>query len=97
MYPDRRLFHMTEFENFHAVLVAYFVAIGDQESAERHLKLLEKVVPDEPSTAVARRHVMLGRAKEGLRKLMGKVGLRSRKKGKPRPSPTAPTDPVLPR
>lgn len=53
LYPERELFHVSEFVGLGSFLCRYFVEIGEQEKAEMILQALEKIAPDHPAVEQA--------------------------------------------
>ncbi|MFH1121887.1 MAG: DUF1186 domain-containing protein [Bacteroidota bacterium] len=53
LYPERKLFHYAEYTNYMNVVIRYFAAVKDLETAERKLSLLEELAPDDPVTEQA--------------------------------------------
>lgn len=51
--PERDVFHLAEFTNFFKVVIRYYAAIKDLESAENRLKLMKEVAPEHPDTETA--------------------------------------------
>lgn len=50
LYPHRNKFHISEFIGFSAVMIEYFIRIGDLEQAEIRYQMLEQIAPDAPAT-----------------------------------------------
>jgi hypothetical protein len=48
-WPERRLYHATEFVAFNAMLGLYFVATGNPTAAGKHLKMIAEILPDHPA------------------------------------------------
>ena len=48
LYPDRKVFHVNEFEGFNGMVCQYFAAIDDLHAAQARLELIENYVPDSP-------------------------------------------------
>lgn len=55
LYPERKVFHITEVIGFNALLTQYFYAKGDQEAADRHYDIMRKIDPDNPVTKTIKR------------------------------------------
>jgi hypothetical protein len=54
LYPDREIFHVTEFAGFTAVMCAYFSCIGEKAAAEILYRFLIKVYPESDMILFAR-------------------------------------------
>lgn len=54
LYPERRLFHVSEHTGFISVLCAYFCCVGRQDIAQELYDSLLKITPQSPMTAYAR-------------------------------------------
>ena len=50
LYPDRELFHETEYVSFQRIAIEDFLEKKEEEEADRRLSLLEEVSPDHPVT-----------------------------------------------
>jgi tetratricopeptide (TPR) repeat protein len=50
LYPNRKIFHVSEFVSFSGVIGAYYCEMGKLDSAEVLHNLLNKIVPDHPVT-----------------------------------------------
>ena len=50
LYPNRKVFHISEFVSFSGVIGLYYCEIGKLDSAEVIDKLLKKIVPNHPVT-----------------------------------------------
>ena len=48
LYPDQEVFHVTEVVSFFSTTALYFMGIGELEEAERRLKVIGEVEPDNP-------------------------------------------------
>lgn len=62
LYPERRVFHVSEHTGFIGVLCVYFCCVGRQDIAQELYNNLQKIAPQSPMTAYA--HSFL---KPGLR------------------------------
>ncbi|MHB8764927.1 MAG: hypothetical protein ACYDA8_11420 [Deferrisomatales bacterium] len=50
LYPDRRVFHITEVVSFAGVMAQYFFLTGRRDAAEVYLKTLRDLAPEHPMT-----------------------------------------------
>lgn len=50
LYPDRKVFHISEVSGFFSVLALYFLAKGDVNIATQHYDALVKIAPEEQIT-----------------------------------------------
>jgi tetratricopeptide (TPR) repeat protein len=57
LYPDRDLFHTTEFTAVCSVAILYYLQIGKRDQAEKLLKVMEKLAPDAESTEIMRQQI----------------------------------------
>jgi tetratricopeptide (TPR) repeat protein len=66
LYPERGgRFHHTEFVQFNAVMGLYFARIGQHETAEKYLKMIEELDPEHPLVRMLAAQVGAG----GLKRL----------------------------
>ncbi len=49
LYPDRKIFHISEFAAFYEMIVRYHIACGRPEAALSALNIFEKIDPDHPA------------------------------------------------
>ena len=49
MYPDRKIFHISEFTAFYEMIVRYHIACGRPDAAESALNIFANVAPDHPA------------------------------------------------
>ena len=69
LYPERKVFHVSEVMAFNKLAVAYFSAVGNLEAAESRFEMMEKIDAEHPDTAQAERHLLPARFKAGAEKL----------------------------
>jgi hypothetical protein len=62
-YPDRDVFHVTEFMSNSYMVAKYFLLIGEVRAAEVMLKGMEGIAPDHPMTHSIRHNLVI---KKGL-------------------------------
>jgi hypothetical protein len=55
LYPDRKLFHVSEYIPFTHLMVIYYVGRGKPDVARIYFSGMEEIDPDGPATAAARR------------------------------------------
>ncbi|MDX1638429.1 MAG: DUF1186 domain-containing protein [Balneolaceae bacterium] len=53
LYPDRKEFHVDEVLKFFFTCMRYYLAVGDEENAEKYLKFMKDIDPDEQMTKAA--------------------------------------------
>lgn len=58
-WPERRVYHATEFVVFNAMLGLYFLKTGDRKAAGKQLELVMDVLPDHPAAQALERGVVL--------------------------------------
>lgn len=76
LYPDRSVFHVTEFTGFTAILCIYYCYAGQKDLAKMLYGNMLEVAPDSPMIAYARSFLKLGlrmRLKLWLAKKAGSV------------------------
>ncbi len=56
LYPQRDIFHISEFCGFLKIAILYFSAIGDLEQAEIRLDILREAAPDSNDFEIAEKH-----------------------------------------
>jgi hypothetical protein len=49
IYPERKIFHISEFTGFYRTIVRYYIACGELEKAKSSLKIFKSVAPDDPA------------------------------------------------
>jgi tetratricopeptide (TPR) repeat protein len=54
-YPQRNLFHLSEFISFQSVLARYFYAIGDNKRAQIHYDIMYQMAPEHEHTRLVGR------------------------------------------
>lgn len=54
-YPERNLFHISEFLSFNMVMAVYFYTIGNFDSAKKYYDLLHRIDPDAPETKATKK------------------------------------------
>ncbi len=69
LYPERKVFHVSEVMAFNKLAVAYFSAVGNLEAAESRFEMMEKIDAEHPDTAQAERYLLPARFKAGAEKL----------------------------
>jgi hypothetical protein len=57
LYPQRNIFHITEFTAFTTVMALYHHEIGHQSTAENYYQLLKMIVPHNQMTKTVERHL----------------------------------------
>jgi tetratricopeptide (TPR) repeat protein len=57
LYPQRHVFHITEFTAFTTVMALYHHEIGRQPVAEQYYQLLKQIVPHNQMTKTVKRHL----------------------------------------
>ena len=57
LYPQRNVFHITEFTAFTTVMALYHHAIGQQAAAENYYQLLKMLVPHNQMTKTVQHHL----------------------------------------
>ena len=90
LYPDRDVFHLSEFAAFYQMVIGYYAAVGKTDLAESWLEALKKVAPDSPHIGFAEKVVMDALLKEGLLSIteLTKKRYRKPKKAVSRPRQT---------
>jgi hypothetical protein len=51
MYPDRKIFHISEFVAFYNMIVRYHVACGNVDVAQSTLGVFKSIAPDHPAVS----------------------------------------------
>lgn len=57
LYPQRKVFHITEFTAFTTVMALYHHEIDQQPAAEKYYQLLKQIVPHHQMTKTVKRHL----------------------------------------
>lgn len=65
LYPDRKVFHVSEVMAFNKLAVAYFSAIGNLEAAEIRFEIMEEIDGEHPDTVQAEIYLLPARLKAG--------------------------------
>lgn len=68
LYPDRKVFHVSEVMAFNKLAVAYFSATGNLEAAENRLKIMEEIDEEHPDTYWALKYLMPERIKANIKR-----------------------------
>jgi hypothetical protein len=68
LYPDRKVFHVSEVMNFYRLAVIYYSAIGDLEAAESRFKIMEEIDEEHPDTYRALKYLMPERIKANIKR-----------------------------
>ncbi len=58
-WPERRVYHATEFVVFNAMLGLYFLETGERKAAGNQLKMIRDVLPDHPAVQLLERGIVL--------------------------------------
>ncbi len=66
LYPDRKVFHVSEVMAFNKLAVAYFSAIGNLEAAESRFEIMEKIDVEHPDTIQAEIYLIPERMKVSI-------------------------------
>lgn len=82
LYPERDVFHLSEFINFCALMAEYYARTGDFDAADTMVGMLEQTAPDHRMTAQIKQ--VVGNA--ALLHTMDKVIVRFKNPRKPRKS-----------
>ena len=69
LYPDRKVFHVSEVMAFNKLAVAYFSAIGNLGAAESRFKMMEEIDVEHPDTFQAEMYLIPERMKAGAKML----------------------------
>ncbi len=91
MYPHRKIFHATEFAAFYDMIIAYHLAMGRLEEAEKALALLKKLLPDHWSISGHEKHLMWAQSIGVLKEMLARPGKRQKRKSIASPSPQLPS------
>jgi tetratricopeptide (TPR) repeat protein len=54
IYPDRDVFHISEFVGFASLMIEYYVRVDELRAAETMFSVLEQIAPNAPATQSAR-------------------------------------------
>jgi hypothetical protein len=57
LYPDRDLFHTTEFTAVSSVAILYYLQVGKRDQAEKLLEVMEQLAPGAEATRIMRQRV----------------------------------------
>ena len=68
LYPDRKVFHLSEVTAFYRFAIMYFTVTGNYEVAESRYKILAQIAPDDPDTQQAFIYLLPGRMKAGQKR-----------------------------
>ena len=82
MYPDRKIFHISEFTAFYDMIVNYHIAYGNLDAAQSALNIFEKVDPDHPAVKHHQQVLSFHSMTEDLAGLFTAKRRRKRTKGK---------------
>ncbi|ODS30842.1 MAG: preprotein translocase subunit SecA [Candidatus Scalindua rubra] len=66
LYPDRKVFHVSEVMAFNKLAVIYFSTIGNLEAAESRFKVMEEIDEEHPDTYKALQYLLPERMKAGI-------------------------------
>lgn len=66
LYPDRKVFHVSEMMAFYRLAVIYYSAIGNLEAAESRFKIMEEIDEEHPDTYKALKYLMPERLKANI-------------------------------
>jgi len=80
LYPERKVFHVSEVMAFNKLAVAYFSAVGNLEAAESRFEMMEKINAEHPDTHKAHKYLLPERMKNAIARKEEKE--RTRKKVK---------------
>ena len=69
LYPDRKVFHVSEVLAFNKLAIAYFCAIGNLEAAENRFEIMEKIDADHPDTYKALNYLLPERLKANTERM----------------------------
>ncbi len=69
LYPERKVFHVSEVMAFNKLAVIYFSTIGNLEAAESRFKIMEKIDAEHPDTTQAEMYLVPERLKAGTERL----------------------------
>lgn len=69
LYPDRKVFHISEVMAFNKLAVAYFSAIGNLKAAEGRFEIMEEIDLEHPDTAQAEMYLLPARFKASTERL----------------------------
>ncbi len=68
LYPDRKVFHVSEVMAFNRLAVIYYSTIGNLEEAESRLKIMEEIDEEHPDTYKALKYIMPERMKATIKR-----------------------------
>ncbi len=80
LYPERKVFHVSEVMAFNKLAVAYFSAVGNLDAAESRFEMMEKIDAEHPDTTQAERHLLPARFKASAEKLEEEIKTRRKVK-----------------
>ncbi len=69
LYPERKVFHISEVMAFNRLSVMYFSTIGNLEAAESRFKIMEEINAEHPDTTQAEMYLIPERLKAGTERL----------------------------
>lgn len=69
LYPDRKVFHISEVMAFNKLAVAYFSAIGNLKAAEGRFEIMEEIDLEHPDTTQAEMYLLPTRFKASTERL----------------------------
>jgi tetratricopeptide (TPR) repeat protein len=69
LYPDRKVFHVSEFTAFATTAVFYFCGIGQLKRAEAFYEALRDIAPDSKATALAEIEILRSQFAKMIRQL----------------------------
>ena len=82
LYPDRRVYHVSEMVGFFSLMARYQLLKGDVEAAEACANVLEEIAPDHPTTKALMDQLaldVLEKAMRGLVRMNSRPGRRRRR------------------
>lgn len=69
LYPDRKVFHVSEVMAFNKLAVAYFSAIGNLEAAESRFEIMERIDEEHPDIVHAENHLLKARLNANIERM----------------------------
>jgi tetratricopeptide (TPR) repeat protein len=84
LYPERRVFHISEFKAFAHVMGEYYARRGEIDAAEMLLEVLEEMLPDDPVTENLAEAIGLWRMRKAVEGILALTKKPSRAKRKPK-------------
>lgn len=72
LYPERKVFHISEVTGFLGVVGMYFVYINNREQVKIHYDMLRQLAPKNPFTKQLKRYLFFSPIKSYLKKLIDK-------------------------